>query len=219
MTQDSFDFAAVAREIHHFLWVPPFFNSHCKRRDEGLMCRDHALVITALLTRLGVTADIATGRMAVVSGPTETKQPRGMTFVPHAWTMSDHGVVDFSIRVSTIHSEWRKWGIDYVLYDEVVGTPATATCTCGTERAYENLIALASHAQSQNQIIYFYEKTFKPRLEDYYPNSRFLDSKISEHVKRWVPRDRLSYHRLVEHLVRLGARSTESMMGCPQKEA
>jgi hypothetical protein len=54
MTQNSFDFPAVAREIHHFFWVPPFFNSHCKQRDEGLMCRDHALVITALLMRLGL---------------------------------------------------------------------------------------------------------------------------------------------------------------------
>lgn len=219
MTQDSFDFAAVAREIHHFLWVPPFFNSHCKQRDEGLMCRDHALVITALLTRLGVTADTAIGRMAMVSGPSETKQPRGMTFVPHAWTMTDHGIVDFSIKVSTAHSEWREWRIDYVLYNNVVGMPATATRTCGTEPAYENLIALASRAQWQHQIIYYYERTVRSRVEDYYPNSRFLDSKISEHVKRWCSRDRLVYHHLVEHLARVGMLRAESMVSCPQKTA
>jgi hypothetical protein len=219
MTQSSFDFAAVAREIHHFLWVSPFFNSHCKLRDEGLMCRDHALVITALLKRLGVTADIAIGRMAMISGPSQTKQPRAMTFVPHAWTMTDHGVVDFSVKVSAVHSEWREWHIDYVLYDEVVGIPGTSIRTCGTERAYENLIALATYAQSQNQIIYYYEETVRPDVKDYYPNSRFLASKISELVKRWFPRDRHLYYLLIEHLARVGTRSAESMAGFPQKAA
>ncbi len=91
--------------------------------------------------------------------------------------------------------------------------------TCSTERAYESLIALASHAQSQNQIIYCYEKTVRPVVEDYYPNSRFLNSKISEHLKRWFPRERLLYPRLVEHLRRVGMRSAESLVNSPQKTA
>lgn len=183
------------------------------------MCRDHALVVTALLRRLGVTADIAIGRMAMVSGPSQTKQPRGLTLVPHAWTMTDNGVVDFSVKVSERHSEWREWRIDYVLYDQVVGTPGTTLRTCGTELAYEKLIALATHAQSQNQIIYCYEKTARPDVKDYYPNSKFLDSKISEHLKRWFPRDQHLYHCLIEHLAQVGTRSAESMAELPQKAA
>ena len=219
MTQASFDFAAVAREIHHFLWVPRFFNLRSKVRDEGLMCRDHALVITALLKRLGVMADVATGRMAMVSGPSGTSQPRGMLFVPHAWTMTDHGVVDFSIRVAPVHNEWREWNIDHVIHDKVIGTPVTTVRSCGTERAYENLIALATHAQSQYQIIYHYEMTVRPEIEDCYPNSRFLDSKISDHLKRWFPQDQLLYHLLVEHLMLIGAGSVKTLVGCSQRSA
>jgi hypothetical protein len=133
--------------------------------------------------------------------------------------MTDEGIADFSIKVSAVHGEWREWRIDYVLCSHVVGTPATALRTCGAEREFENLIALASHAESQNQLVYYYEKTFRPSVEDYYPNSRFLDSKISEHLKRWFPRDRLLYHRLAEHLARVGTRTAESLMVFPQKTA
>jgi hypothetical protein len=153
--------------------------------------------------------------MAMVSGPSQTKQPRGMTFAPHAWTMTDKGVVDFSIKVSAVHSEWREWHIDYVLYDEVVGTPGTAIRTCGTERAYENLIAVATHVQSQNGVIYYYEKTVRPDVKDY----RFFRSPISVHLKRWFPQDHNLYQRLLEHLARVGNHSAESMAGFPQKAA
>jgi hypothetical protein len=48
------------------------------------MCRDHALVLTGLLMHIGVNAVMATGRLTMFSGPQEGKQPRGLSFVPHA---------------------------------------------------------------------------------------------------------------------------------------
>jgi hypothetical protein len=108
---------------------------------------------------IGVNAVVATGRLAMVSWPRAGKQPRGELFETHAWAVTDGGVCDFSLRVSTRHGEWADWRLGYALENHAFGVPETRLHLGATERAYETLIALASHAESQYHIVYFQNST------------------------------------------------------------
>jgi hypothetical protein len=97
-------------ELHHFLWMQPFYNPRSKQRDEGLSCRDHAVISVSLMAMLNVESFVVHGHMMMVTGPNLAAEPRALEFRPHSWAgCSPVKLIDLSIRAPKIFSEWGDW--------------------------------------------------------------------------------------------------------------
>jgi hypothetical protein len=66
--------STVLPELHALAWLEPFTNSSDSRWDPGWGCRDHAVVLAALLTSGGTDAQVVHGANVFIQGPTTDGQ-------------------------------------------------------------------------------------------------------------------------------------------------
>ena len=102
-------------ELHAFLWTEPFSNRGT--RDDGWSCRDHIVVVGALLRTLGAEVRIRHGRCMFVQGrgsdgalPVGIGQ-QGSSPLGHAWLLvAGLGDLDLSPRIAAPQLPWA--GVD-----------------------------------------------------------------------------------------------------------
>jgi hypothetical protein len=64
--------SSLRADLHHLLNVDPFHNARHGGWDTGWSCRDHAVVVAALLTAADIKASVVHGLNMFVEGPTST---------------------------------------------------------------------------------------------------------------------------------------------------
>jgi hypothetical protein len=84
--------------MHALLWRPPFMNGAV--RDEGWMCREHALITAGIGALLGFRAALSWGSVALI-GQVAGDTPAGMLLISkHSWCMYEGGgVFDLSLNL------------------------------------------------------------------------------------------------------------------------
>ena len=144
----------LVNEIHHFLWMKPFKNRG--RRDEGWSCRDYAAMVGLLLQLHGIQSTVCTGKMMVMSGPTEDGRPCGLEANPHSWNLIEgFGHVDLSVRIPRfLFPEWEAWKITRVVGSSVQSEPLANFDLAGSDSPYQQQIAVATHKKNTRGLVY-----------------------------------------------------------------
>jgi hypothetical protein len=150
---ELFSRAPVVLELRHLTLGPYMVNAE-GRIDHGFDCRTNAFIAAGSLSAMGCVTYIDHGKAVFVVGPSGSLGPIGLDVNPHSWVgIEHHGYFDISptFRQS---KEPRLKAVGEML--TVLGElrPRGRTFMARDESDYENLIALASHAQGEISAIY-----------------------------------------------------------------
>lgn len=155
---------AFVDELHAFLWTEPFLNRD--QRDGGWSCRDHAVVVGAVLQNLGAAVSIRHGRCMFVLGPEpDGHPPVGIgqdsdgSGAQHSWLhVGGYGDVDLSPKLSTPQERWRAVLSPGIVGSEWIADRPTSFYLCAAPSEYDQVVAKATHAESEARAIYAYVK-------------------------------------------------------------
>jgi hypothetical protein len=178
-------------DLHALLQIEPFYNSQARAWDAGWSCRDHSVVLAALLTAEGVKAQVVHGNTAFVQGSTPDGEPSmGTGLGGHSWLrVPAFGTVDISPRLSERSSNehfrhWRPLPVDGGLIGEQWDISGMKSLVVLVDSAaqYEQAYAVASHASESAVAIYWPQKVvdFSPDMLD----GKYIDSPLTH---RFVP--------------------------------
>lgn len=223
---------ATRADMHHLLDVDPFRNKY-QGWDLGWSCRDHAVVLSALLAADGVDSRVVHGMNMFIAGPTSDGQhPVGIGNElqttdqggsSHSWVdVPGFGMIDLSPRLSERLpgplADWRplptgrggpvgtEWSVPGL-------ASAVATVNGGAE--YERAIAHATHAVDTVTAIYW------PKRSDSFSagmlKAEYVNSPLTDKVAGAVGDD--CYLLLAVHLHALRAGERRPLAGVSQNKA
>lgn len=156
-------------DLQHLVRVEPF-----ARRDgsvdTGWSCREHAVVVGALLTAMGVKSQVVHGANMFVVGPgLSGEAPYGVGNAPaqarfgHSWLVVEgFGALDLSPRLNERFLKgplqaWdpisAPWG--WVGHEWIVGSEPAALVVVGSREEYEREMSLSTHRVGQCTAIYW----------------------------------------------------------------
>lgn len=180
----------IVAELHALAWLKPFRNSADSNQwDPGWSCRDHAVVLAALLTAAGVEAHIVHGANIFVQGPTTDGQPAtGLGNVPgekgtHTWIHTPaYGTLDISPRLDQRSDTWRPLPVN-----GLTGTTwpipgyASQIATVDNAGDYEHNLNIAGHILDVASAIYWPHRItpFHPDMLD--PHN--IDSPLAHQLR------------------------------------
>lgn len=214
---------AVVDELHAFLWTEPFSNRGT--RDDGWSCRDHIVVVGALLRALGAEVSIRHGRCMFVQGPGSGGVPavgigqEGSSRIGHAWLLVPGlGDVDLSPRLAATQPPWT--GVDS---PGIVGSawiaPREASFATTTKlREYTAAIERATGAPDELRAVYLVQRE-EPYGADIARNGlSWANSRVSQRLRgRGLPED--LYLRFAAHLLGLRAGHRQPLRGISPNKA
>lgn len=121
-------------DLHALAWIETFFNKRDGNWDPGWSCRDHSVVLAALLTAKRIEARVVHGLTMFVQGPTTDGAPAvGNGNDPaagggHSWVqVPGFGTVDVSPRLSERLDDWRPLPVEGGLIGGDWSIPRTTT--------------------------------------------------------------------------------------------
>lgn len=210
LTKDFLD------ELHHLLWVEPFDNRGSW--DEGWNCRDHALVVAAVCSVLGLRCSMVHGKVCFVQGPDGELPPAGILVDPHSWCGIDGaGFLDVSPRLtSTKDRAWRPWSIQAVLLNRCV--PDGELRVVRSELEFQSESNRATHDIKRKVAVYFCteysEFTRKALLDAFRHTNSVLSNALEERSF-----DASIYAKAAVHLCKLLRGEAKSLRSLSQIEA
>lgn len=192
-------------DLHALLRIEPFYNSQAREWDAGWCCRDHSVVLAALLTAEGIKAQVVHGNTAFIQGSTPDGQPSmGTGLGGHTWLrVPGFGTVDISPRLGERSSNehfrhWRPLPVDGGLVGkrwDINGMESLAVFVDSAAQ-YEQAYAVASHANERAVAIYWPQKVvdFSRDMLD----GEYIDSPLTH---RFIPMAGADgYVKLAAHL-------------------
>jgi hypothetical protein len=174
-------------DLHALLHIDPFFNGRDRAWDPGWSCRDHSVVLAALLTTEGVKTQIVHGMTAFLQGSTSDGEPPiGIGGGAHSWLrVPGFGTLDVSPRLNErlpndVFRDWRPLPVGGGLIGERWDVSGMDSLVVFVNNAgdYEQRYNLATHETERAVAIYWPQKVvdFTPdMLDGEYINSSLTD--------------------------------------------
>ena len=222
LTQAVLD-PALLDELHAFLWTEPFSNRGT--RDDGWSCRDHIVVVGALLRSLGAEVRIRHGRCMFVQGRGSDGAPpvgigqEGSSPLGHAWLLVPGlGDIDLSPRIAAPQRPWT--GIDS---PGIVGSSWIAPCetsfaTTTNLRDYTTAIERATAAPDELRAVYLIQSEEPYGADIARMGLSWANSRVSQRLRgRGLPED--LYLRFAAHLLGLRAGRRQPLRGISPNKA
>ena len=211
-------------DLHALAWIEPFFNKQDGNWDSGWSCRDHSVVLAALLTAEGIEAQVVHGLTMFVQGPTKDREPPvGNGNDPaasgsHSWVhVPGFGTVDVSPRLSERVDQWRPLPVECGLIGADWSVPRTTThvALVGNANDYEQAVAVATHATDTATAIYWPKESaeFTPAMLE----ADYIDSPLSYKLRDAAGAD--CYAKLAAHLYALSGGARRALAGVSQRKA
>ena len=222
LTQAMLD-PALLDELHAFLWTEPFSNRGT--RDDGWSCRDHIVVVGALLRTLGAEVRIRHGRCMFVQGRGSDGAPpvgigqEGTSPLGHAWLLVPGlGDVDLSPRIATPQRPWA--GIDSpgIVGSAWIAPRETRFATTTKLREYTAAIERATAAPDELRAVYLIQSEEPYGADIARMGLSWANSRVSQRLRgRGLPED--LYLRFAGHLLGLRAGCRQSLRGISSNKA
>ncbi len=187
-------------ELRALLWTKPIVNHGWF--DGGWSCRDHAVVLAALLALDGHEPTIRHGKCTFVQGATADQPPVGFGQEPthpigHSWLAIGAVNLDLSPQLNTPRQGWRPLKSIGVIGNRwLTEAGASQVALTGTTTDYEHQIAIASHLTNELRAIYLLEREepFDRRML----TLGYVNSPLTDRIRRFA--GELAYSNLVSHL-------------------
>lgn len=195
-------------ELRAFLWLKPFLNGGT--RDGGWSCRDHAVVLGALLTLDGHQVAVRHGRCMFVQGATSGHPPTGYgqetPGTGHSWLAVGGVDVDLSPQLGVEIGRWRPVrSLGVIGGSWLVDGQAHEALLTGTQREYDREVAIATNLEDEMRAVYLAEseEPFAPSMLTF----EYVNSPLTDQLRRTT--GGLAYAKLSLHLdeVRRGGRT------------
>ncbi len=210
-------------ELHAFLWTEPFSNRGTP--DDGWSCRDHVVVVGALLRTLGAEVHIRHGRCMFVRGPgSDGATPvgigqEGSSRAEHAWLrVPGLGDVDLSPRVAASQPPWTAVDSPGIVGSAWIAPRETSFETTTKLREYTAAIKRATTAPDELRAVYLYqrEEPYGPQIPG--TGLSWASSRVSQRLlARGLPDD--LYLRFAAHLLGLRAGDRQALRGISPNKA
>jgi hypothetical protein len=198
----------VLNDLHVLAWVDSFNNSADGGKwDPGWSCRDHAVVLAALMTVEGLSAHVVRGASIYIQGPTSSgEEPTGLGNVleaggGHTWVdVPTFGTVDVSPRLDVRVAHWRP-----IPVSGLVGTewevPGLASHVAVVESAgrYEEAVTQATRTFDTATAIYWPQEV--ERFHVGMLDVSYVDSPLTHRLSDHAGSD--CYIKLTAHLIGL----------------
>jgi hypothetical protein len=222
LTQAVLD-PALLDELHAFLWTEPFSNRGT--RDDGWSCRDHIVVVGALLRTLGADVSIRHGRCMFVQGrgsggaaPVGIGQ-EGSSRLGHAWLLvAGLGDVDLSPRIAAPQLPWAGVDSPGIVASAWIAPRATSFATTTNVREYTAAIERATAAPDELRAVYLIQSEEAYDAEIARLGLSWANSRVSQRLRgRGLPED--LYLRFAAHLLGLRAGRRPPLRGISANKA
>lgn len=196
---------AVVSELNALAWLESFNNSADHGRwDPGWSCRDHAVVLAALLTARGVDAQVVHGANVFIQGPTSGgADPVGLgndlaQGGGHTWVhVPAFGTVDVSPRLGERVQSWRPLPVSGLTgADWQVPGLATHVAIVRGAPDYEQAVAIATNAVDTATAIYWPKQSEQFRADML--DAGYIDSPLAHRLTKVAGSD--CYFKLAAHL-------------------
>jgi hypothetical protein len=214
----------VVPELNALAWLEPFNNSadHGKW-DPGWSCRDHAVVLAALLTAQGVDAQVVHGANIFIQGATEDGQdPTGLGNIlsqggGHTWTHAlEYGAVDVSPRLDARVQSWRPLPVSGLTgADWSIPGIATRLAVVNSASEYQKAVDTAIEAVETATAIYWPKQTEQFRIDMF--DAGYIDSPLAHRLTGAAGSD--CYIKLGAHLYGMSQGVRRSLARVSQPKA
>jgi hypothetical protein len=223
MLAETLQDAALADELHAFLWTDRFVN--LGTLDDGWSARDHAVVVGALLRRLDADVSIRHGRCMFVQGPGSDGAPPvgiGQEIASrhrHTWlAAAGIGDVDLSPKLGAPQAPWRAVRSAGVIGSSWVAERAAGFALTRRHRDYEAEIADASSTTDRLQAVYLLQREEPFTAEIAQAGLSWANSRVSLRLlERGLPDD--LYARLAAHLLGVAGGERQALRGISRNRA
>jgi hypothetical protein len=214
----------VLPELHALAWLEPFNNSADDGRwDPGWSCRDHAVVLAALLTAGGIDAQVVRGANVFIQGPTTDGQdPVGLgndlaQGGEHTWVhVPLFGTVDVSPRLGERVQSWRPLPVSGLAGTDWQVPGLTAdVAVVRSAPDYQQAVAIAFNAVDTATAIYWPKRTDQFGTGMLSPGH--IDSPLAHRLKEAAGFD--CYFKLAAHLHGLSQGARRSLARISQRKA
>jgi len=214
---------ALVDELHAFLWTEPF--SHRGTPDDGWSCRDHIVVVGALLRTLGADVAIRHGRCMFVQGPGSGGGPpvgigqEASSRVGHAWLLVPGlGDVDLSPRVSAPQPPWSGVDSPGIVGSVWIAARETSFQTTAKLAEYTAAIERATGATDELRAVYLIQREEPYGADIARMGLSWANSRVSQRLRaRGLPED--LYARFAAHLLGLRAGHRQPLRGISPNKA
>jgi len=214
---------ALVDELHAFLWTEPFSNRGTP--DDGWSCRDHIVVVGALLRTLGAEVRIRHGRCMFVQGPGSGGAPpvgigqEGSSRVGHAWLLVPGlGDVDLSPRVAAPQPPWTGVDSPGIVGSAWIAPRETSFETTTKLREYTAAIKRATDAPDELRAVYLIQREEPYGADIARTGLSWASSRVSQRLRgRGLPED--LYLRFAAHLLGLRAGRRQPLRGISPNKA
>lgn len=222
LTQAVLD-PALLDELHALLWTEPFSNRGT--RDDGWSCRDHIVVVGALLRTLGAEVRIRHGRCMFVQGRGSDGAPpvgigqEGSSRLGHAWLLvAGLGDVDLSPRIAAPQLPWKGVDSPGIVGSTWIAPRETSFATTTKLRDYTAAIERATGAPDELRAEYLINSE-EPYDDDIARlGLSWANSRVSQRLRgRGLPED--LYLRFAAHLLELRAGRRQPLRGISPNKA
>jgi hypothetical protein len=222
LTQALLD-PALVDELHAFLWTEPFANRGLP--DDGWSCRDHIVVVGALLRSFGAEVRIRHGRCMFVQGPRSDGAPavgigqEGTSRIGHAWLLVPGlGDVDLSPRLAAAQPPWTGVDSPGIVGSAWIAPRETSFETTTHVGDYTAAIERATDALDELCAVYLVEREEPYGAGIGRAGLTWANSRVSQRLRaRGLPED--LYLRLAAHLLGLHAGRRPPLRGISLNKA
>jgi|GEM_PF-2573894 len=214
----------VVPELNSLAWLDPFNNGADRGRwDPGWSCRDHSVVLAALLTASGTHTQIIHGASVYLQGPTSAgEDPTGVGNAleqggGHTWVnVPGFGTIDVSPRLDARVQHWRPLHVTGLVGSEwPVSGLASHVAIVDSAAAYQQAFAIATNAVDTATAIYWPKQTeeFRAGMLDV----SYIDSPLAHRMSEAAGPD--CYLKLAAHLLRFAQGSRRRLATVSQRKA
>lgn len=222
LTQALLD-PVLVDELHAFLWTEPFSNRGTL--DDGWSCRDHIVVVGALLRTLGAEVRIRHGRCMFVQGPgSDGAAPVGIgqeatSRLGHAWLLVPGiGDVDLSPRVAAAQPPWTGVDSPGIVGSAWIAPRETSFATTTSLREYTAAIKRATAAPDELRAVYLTQREEPYGADIAERGLSWANSRVSQRLRgRGLPED--LYLRFAGHLLGLRSGRRQPLRGISPNKA
>ena len=211
-------------ELHALLWRRPFTNG--TQRDEGLMCREHALFTASIGAVLGFRAALCWGSIALI-GPVENGSAGALYLGEHSWCMFERaGIYDLSLKLDLGDGPgWGAWPARLLAGDGFNPGKRVEFRLFHADQAADFRAAITSatyKARDEPGRCYalYHGKNWEHLAADYLNNAcEYVNSPLTDDLKKMPSFTPEIYAKAIRHCWNVLNRRTRSLWQLPQGDA